>query len=160
MQRVVPENKKESERNSVCGRERNSVHESERINIAHGLERNEQWYCTVGELFRSWVWGGCERIIVIFQNIFGVPSCTTKYLFVVTSSVRGEICVRWVKTPDACTLTVVRLLVEFFLSIPPLHHTQTVTVVKVEKKNQFCTVVPGLKSLSPKLYLSKFNICS
>ena len=33
-------------------------------------------------------------IVVIFQNIFGVPGCTIKYLFVLTSSVRGEICVR------------------------------------------------------------------
>ena len=39
----------------------------------------------------------CESTIVVtfFQNtyIFGVPHCTMKYLFVVTSSVRGEICV-------------------------------------------------------------------
>ena len=95
---------KESERNSVHGRKRNSVHGSERMNSVHGLERNEQWYCTVGESFRSWVWGGCESIIVIFKNIFGVPRCTIKYLLFVTSTVRGEICVRWVKTPDTCTL--------------------------------------------------------
>ena len=32
-------------------------------------------------------------LLYFFQNIFGVPRCTKKYLFVVTSSVRGEICV-------------------------------------------------------------------
>ena len=94
-----------------------------RMNSVHGLERNEQWYCTVGELYRSWVWGGCEIIIVaIFQNIFGVPRCTIKYLFVVTSSVRGEVCVRWVKTPDTCTQTVVRLYVEFFFYLSFTSH--------------------------------------
>ena len=32
--------------------------------------------------------------IVIFQIYFGVPRCTVKKLFVVTSGVRGEICGR------------------------------------------------------------------
>ena len=41
-----------------------------------------------------------------------------------TSSVRGEICVRWVKTPDTCTLTVVRLHVEFFFCLSLLYITR------------------------------------
>ena len=32
--------------------------------------------------------------IVIFQIYFGVPRCTVKKLFVVTSGVRGEVCGR------------------------------------------------------------------
>ena len=40
------------------------------MNKVHGLERNEQWYCTVGELYRSWVWGGCESIIVVIFQIY------------------------------------------------------------------------------------------
>ena len=46
-------------------------------------------------------------------------------MFVVTSSVRGEVCGRHQKHAP---LSVVRLIVEFlFLSIPPLHHTRAVT---------------------------------
>ena len=47
-------------------------------------------------------------------------------MFVVTSSVRGEICGRH---HEHALLSVVRLIVEFlFLSIPPLHHTRAVTL--------------------------------
>ena len=63
--------------------------------------------------------------VVIFQIYFGVPRCTVK-IFVVTSSVRGEVCGRHQKHAP---LTEVRLIVEFFfLSVPPLHHTRAVTV--------------------------------
>ena len=79
---------------------------------------------------RREVIGFSERSPREKRHIFGVPRCTIKYLFVVTSSVRGEICVRWVKTQDTCTQTVVRLHVDFFfLSIRPLRHTRAVTAV-------------------------------
>ena len=77
-----------------------------------------------------WVWNYyCCNFFS--EYIFGVPRCTVKYLFVVTSSVRGESCVRWVKTSDTCTLTVVRLHIVFFflsllcITLGPLHTAMT-----------------------------------
>ena len=56
---------------------------------------------------------------------FGVPRCTVKKLFVVTSGVRGEICGRH---PIHAPQTAVRLHVVFFsLSISPLHLTRAST---------------------------------
>ena len=64
-------------------------------------------------------------LLSFFKIYFGVPRCTVKKVFVVTSSVRGEVCGRHQKHAP---LSVVRLIVEFlFLSIPPLHHTRAVT---------------------------------
>ena len=109
--------RKESGRNSVKESEKNSVHENERMNSVHGLEEmNSEWVIlhiwrivSVKSVRRAW------KNYCNFSNIFGIPHCTIKYLFVVTSSVKREICV---KTPDTCTLTV-RLLVEFFFSVYP-----------------------------------------
>ena len=70
---------------------------SERSREKGGLE---DWMVSTDVMSHNWrnisvmgVWRVWNYSCNFSEYIFGVPRCTIKYLFVVTSSVRGEICV-------------------------------------------------------------------
>ena len=73
MQRAVPE-KKQSERNSVHGRERNSVHGSERMNSVHGLERNEHDIAQLENYFGHECEEGVKVLLEFFKIYLAFPA--------------------------------------------------------------------------------------